>query len=228
MRTAIVGISALVCLAATACGSEPAPERPYFKGAEPAGTSTATDPGYEPPFEAREYPAGPYGTRPGAVIENLKFSGWKKPAEVEWATEAFEPIQLADFYDPDGTKGNRYIMLNASAVWCSACRSEYTSFKNEGTYAQYRARGVEFLCVILEDNSNPPKPSKPADLQTWGKWFDVEFPMLLDPGAKMGAYYGANAFPMNMLIDAKTMTIVGEFGGNMPAMFIQLEQLLNQ
>ncbi|HET7541931.1 MAG TPA: hypothetical protein VFK05_18785 [Polyangiaceae bacterium] len=154
------------------------------------------------------YPAGPYGTSRGAIIENLSFLGWKRPDLSGYDTSKFETIKLSDFYDPDGRTGVKLLAINASAVWCSVCRREYLEMKSNDTYATLRPLGLEILGTLFEDNAS--FPAQPSDLKTWSgpSTFAVKFPMALDPGFKLGAYFDSDATPLNMLIDVRTMTIV--------------------
>ncbi len=233
MASKLMGLSVTFTVGALAlaCSSD-VEEKAFYKGGEPAGpVGTNTAAPVDPPFEAADYPVGPYGTNTGSVVANYQFSGWKAPAVAEYAVDNFEAVQMADFYDPDGTKhdgaGIKVIMLNASSVWCTVCRAEYAKFKAEGTYAMYRAKGVEFVGAILQDGANPPKPAKPSDLQYWGNQYSVEFPLILDPGQKLGQFFTADATPMNLLVDARTMVIIGKYlGGDVTKMFAQLDQVL--
>ena len=162
------------------------------------------------------YPAGPYGAVRGATIANLSFLGWKHPDAAAYDVAQFENVRLSDFYDPDGHTDVKLLAVNASAVWCSVCRSEYAYMKTHGTYAAYRAKGVEMLGALFEDNSY--YPAQPADLHNWGSVssYAVTFPLVLDPGFKMGAYFDSDATPLNMLIDVRTMKIVSITMGYSP------------
>lgn len=155
-----------------------------------------------------DYPTGPYGTGRGAVIANLEFLGWKHPDLANYDVANFEKVRLSDFYNPDGRSDLKLLAVNASAVWCSVCRAEYEDMNTNATYATYRAKGVELLGTLFEDNSY--FPAQPADLTRWGQLstHDVKFPLVLDPGFKMGAYFDSDATPLNMVIDVRTMTIV--------------------
>jgi len=154
------------------------------------------------------YPAGPYGTGRGAVIANLSFLGWKHPDQAQYDTSHFEVVRLSDFYNPDGKTEIKLLAINASAVWCTVCRAEYEDMNTNGTYDAYRAKGVELLGTLFEDNSY--FPAEPADLNRWGAVSNhaVKFPLVLDPGFKMGSYFSSDATPLNLLIDVRTMTIV--------------------
>lgn len=192
---------------------------PGSAGAPAAGGATAGDPAAGAPSVAEPsagvptstwapYPAGPYGTGPGATIENLSFLGWKHPDAVQYDPSKFETVRLSDFYDPDGHSDVKLLAINASAVWCSVCRAEYQDMKTNRVYANFRPRGVEILGTLFEDNAY--YPAQPQDLRNWGSVANqtVTFPLVLDPGFKMGAYFDSDATPLNMLIDVRTMTIV--------------------
>jgi hypothetical protein len=75
-------------------------------------------------------------------------------------------------------------------------------------YDAYKPKGVEIIGVIFEDSQY--NPAKPNDLVIWGgkDGFSVPFPLVVDPGFKIGVYFESDATPMNMLIDATTMKII--------------------
>ena len=62
--------------------------------------------------------------------------------------------------------------------------------------------------TLLEDYDSG--PATPLDLQKWGSIPDhsIEFPLVLDPGFKLGAFFTSDATPLNMLIDARTMQVI--------------------
>jgi hypothetical protein len=167
------------------------------------------------------YPPGPYGTGRGATIENLSFMGWKHPDVSGYDPNRFERVRLSDFYDPDGHTGVKLLAINASAVWCSVCRAEYQDMHASDVYANLHPLGLEILGTLFEDNNY--FPAQPQDLKNWSalSTHAVKFPMGLDPGFKLGAYFDSDATPLNMLIDVRTMTIVQITMGisNPPAMY---------
>jgi hypothetical protein len=217
------GCAGLVCWA-SACSSEAldaAPTTPPT--AAPTTTSTATagegrivavhapDSGSASAEVTPQpnYPAGPYGTARGATIANLSFMGWRDPAAAGYTRDKFETLRLSDFYNPDKSpQGARVLVLNASAVWCSVCRVEYTHLMRDQVYANYRPKGIEILGVLFEDNDG--LPARPQDLELWGgsNGFSVTFPLVLDPGFKTGVYFASDATPLNMIIDTSNMTIL--------------------
>ncbi|HEY0467844.1 MAG TPA: redoxin domain-containing protein [Polyangiaceae bacterium] len=175
-----------------------APSRGDGASAAPGSSTSAWTP----------YPAGPYGTSRGATIQNLSFLGWKHPDLAGYDPAKFETVRLSDFYDPDGLTGVKLLAINASAVWCSVCRREYQDMHSNAVYDSLRPQGLEILGTLFEDNAY--YPAQPQDLKNWGAAaaHAVKFPLVLDPGFKVGAYFDSDATPLNMLIDVRTMTIV--------------------
>lgn len=201
----LFGLALVLAVSQAGCESEPLEVPPVDEAT--SGGDVPGDTGED--HAALEYPAGPYGTRVGAVIPNLEFLGWSTPAEAAYDPGQFETVRLSDFYNPDGSRGNtKLLLLNASAVWCSVCRSEMKHFRQTDLYRQYKERGLEIVGVLFEDyNYNP---AKPEDLVAWGspKNYDIHFPLVLDPGFKIGAFFISDATPLNLLVDATTMEII--------------------
>ncbi len=194
------------------CSSSPLTGEPASSesaNGTPAGNGSSNSaPALGPTSTFAAYPAGPYGTVRGATIENLSFSGWRHPDTANYDTSKFETLRLSDFYDPDGHTGVKLLAINASAVWCGVCRSEYQDMNKSQVYSTVRPEGIEILGTLFEDNQY--YPAQPLDLHNWGvpASFNVTFPLVLDPGFKMGAFFDSDATPLNMLVDVRTMTIV--------------------
>lgn len=250
MGRVLLGVC-VASLVAVGCGSEDPPTQEDFdNGGTVSGAPSAGDPA----FQAAPYPEGPFGTQVDSVMENLEFLGWTAPVDRGFDVTQFEKIKLSDYYDPDGSKGFKVIMINSSAGWCSVCRAEYkgsygtcagtfktcTSNANcsggatcekksmQAHYEELAPQGVVFLGTLFEDSSNPPKPAKPIDLQKWTDSYDVNFPMGLDPGFKLGAFFTADATPMNLVIDARTMRVIGKvLGGDVGKVFRYIDDGLN-
>jgi AhpC/TSA family len=210
-------LSALAALLA-ACSSTPIEDEPSgntaagSSGAGTAGSAPAT-PG-EPPitpvgdYRKRTYPAGPYGTGLGATLSDYSFLGWHDPVAANYDETKLEEVSLSEYYDPEGAKGIKVIWINASAVWCSVCRTEMKDIKNNGVRATFGAKGVQMLVTLFEDKNSG--PAKPLDLHNWGSApaHLIDFPLVLDPGFKLGAFFTSDATPLNMLVDARTMKVI--------------------
>jgi hypothetical protein len=158
------------------------------------------------------YPAGPYGAGEGAIIENHSFLGWRDPVRAGFDPSRLEEVRLSDFYDPDGRE-TELIVVNASAVWCPVCRSEMRIIDTRDLAAAYRSSKVVLLGTLFEDAKL--NPAKPEDLALWGNGlnFLVDFPLVLDPGLKLGPYFSDAATPLNLVIDARTMEILVAYMG---------------
>ncbi len=206
-----MGLGVVATLGLVGCAGEedPIPAPPF-----PDGTG-------QPAANAAQYPAGPYGISPGRVIANYQFVGYANAAEHK---DTMQPIQLADFYNPSGEEvfpeGSPYgagepkpkvLLIDVSSVWCGPCKIEAESVLPR-LYEQYQPLGGEFL-VQLADGRNPGEPAVPRDLYRWTTQYDVQYPSAIDPSYKLGALFQADAFPANMLVKTKDMTIVEVVSG---------------
>ncbi|WP_437936114.1 TlpA family protein disulfide reductase [Sorangium sp. So ce341] len=206
-----MGLGVVAALGLVGCGGEedPIPAPPF-----PEGTG-------QPAANAAQYPAGPYGISPGRVIANYQFVGYANAAEHK---DTMQPIQLADFYNPTGEEvfpeGSPYgagepkpkvLLIDVSSVWCGPCKIEAESVLPR-LYEKYQPLGGEFL-VQLADGRNPGEPAVPRDLYRWTTTYDVQYPSAIDPSYKLGALFQADAFPANMLVRTKDMTIIEVVSG---------------
>lgn len=179
------------------------------------------------PLAASPYPEGPYGDGLNATLPNYRFLGWNDPSAVDYDVEKMELIELADFYDPDGTKDIKLILINSSASWCPPCQAEYRHFKTEGTFKEYREKGVMFLGSLME-NSAFEKP-RYRDLEAWARNYSVNFPFVIDTGFKLGGLFTMDAIPNNTLVDAKTMKVIKLLpGGDTDAMLFAIDRELEK
>jgi hypothetical protein len=207
-----LAVSCCAAFGALGCGSEPL-ESPPLAGEDtaiPTVPSAHTDGEFRP---LAEYPAGPYGSERGSIIADHVFLGWRDPVRSGYDENRLEEVRLSDFYDPRGGS-TELLVINASAVWCPACRTEMAVIDSEGLAALYRERGVALLGTLFEDRSG--LPAKPADLALWGNGlttFRVEFPLVLDPALKLGPYFSQAVTPLNLVVDARSMEILNVFMG---------------
>ena len=191
-------LTALLVLC-SACGSN----RPELPGGLSEPVSCA-----EP-----DYPGGPYGSEPGSTVENVCFRGARDPAVgLPGLEQDLEAISLADYYTGQRPTA-RLILLNTSAVWCSACRIEHETLSEHAR--QYRDRGLVVLSALFQAQDR--SPATFDDLKTWVKVFDTDFPIVLDPSYALGRYASAETAPLNLVIDAASMKILDKYIGDQAA-----------
>ncbi|HWZ90015.1 MAG TPA: redoxin domain-containing protein [Polyangiaceae bacterium] len=161
---------------------------------------------------APDYPSGPYGTEEGQTLANACFQGFRNPAKVSHDESSLETIAFSDYYDPTGSRGDRLLLINTAAVWCSACRTEHEglSAKND----QYSPKGLRILSTLFQDAAR--NPATIRDLSAWVETFSSDYAMVLDPDYQLGAYASAETAPLNLVVETKTMTIEKKLLGDQP------------
>jgi len=88
----------------------------------------------------------------------------------------------------------RVVLLNFWAVDCPPCRIEMPEL--EKIHRRYSGRGLRVLGVTEMD----PAPDQAARFVAQ---IGVTYPILLDPGARIGTLYGIEAHPTSLVIDAR-------------------------
>ena len=66
--------------------------------------------------------------------------------------------------------------------------------------------GVQFMHTVYEDVNQ--QPAQASDLKQWAQDYHLDYPTVLDPSSKLGAYFNQGAFPNNIVIDTTTMTFL--------------------
>jgi hypothetical protein len=160
-----------------------------------------------------DYPDGPFGTEEGDTLANACFKGFRNPQKVSHDQSSLETIAFSDYYDPTGSKGFQLVLIDTSAVWCSACRTEHEglSAKND----EYSPKGLRIIGTLFEDVNHDPATIK--DLSNWVETFSSDYAMVLDPDYQLGAYASADTAPLNLVVNARTMTIEKKLLGDQPS-----------
>ncbi len=155
------------------------------------------------------YPGGPFGTDPGATVVNTCFRGWANPGDGDHTDAALVDVGFGAFYDPTHKK-YELLLVNTAALWCAACKAEHQTLGER--YTELAPHGLALLGALFQDNAF--EPADTQDLAQWVATFDVKFPMVLDPDYQLGAYASADASPLNLLLDARTMRIMERWVGD--------------
>ncbi len=232
MRKLLVSSVALFALVSAACAEE---EDKVVVG-EDEDVVEVEDEGQAPaPETTLTYPAGPYGEGEGSIIRNMKFRGYARPQDGDFTVP--QTLEMADFYNPTGAEqfaadsfyGARpkpkALLVIISAAWCNPCKIEADQILPD-EYAAYAPMGAEFLTVMAENTSgNEPELNV---LSAWQKKYEQNWPGVADGQFKLFALAAEPAFPANILIDTRTMTIVDAVAGADPAIFNKMEDILSQ
>ncbi len=179
---------------------------------------------------AGEYPSGPYGAAVGDVVRNLCFDGWRNPSEAAFDPARFERLCFADFYDPEGAKGIRVLLVNTAAVWCLACKQEWCGTGSRRSLSEETSerfdRGFRTMGLLFEDASS--NRAKPLHVAAWTEACEVTVPFGLDADFAMDTYADATVQPFNMVIRTSDMTIAAQKSGDQPAdLFAEIDALLD-
>jgi hypothetical protein len=169
------------------------------KAAQPSDGST-TDSGVS--SGECPYPAGPYGTAVGDVLDpSLAWQAYAPGATTS------STLRISDLHDCDGKKGINAIVFDTSGQWCVACQAEAESIPTwmGGTgpgAGHWGALGVNFVTLIIENDAY--EPATIVTAEQWRTMFKLtSIYVAADPNASLPA----QALPHNLLVDPRTMKI---------------------
>jgi hypothetical protein len=146
------------------------------------------------------YPAGPYGKRKGDVFPPLTLRGYRDGALT------FDTVSLRDYFDPDGSKRIRGVMLIAAAQWCGVCQSE-VKWVTSAYVTNYRDRGARFITALLQNGARAAATPDTATL--WRESFAIPYAVTIDPElSTLPEGSGALSLPYAYTIDPRTMRIL--------------------
>lgn len=188
----------------SACGSNLPPEQevivPDEQGKGDGGTEQC---------DPTKYPCGPFGFLPGSKIENLSLPG-RNDADGDGSLlgeETFQ-LELSRYYQAQGVKA---LVITASAEWCGPCQAEQPSLK--ALYNDYKNQPnkVGIMEAVIQNIEGGPADWVVAE--RWSRKFGLPFDVVVDPTGVLSPYYDISAFPMNMVIRTKDMSIVWQKNG---------------
>ncbi len=177
---------------------------PDFPDGDPGAQQDAGAADAAPTPSACTYPSGPYGAT----------SGLEVPPSISWLAFApgapsAAPVSPGDFLDCDGSRGVNAVLIVYGAGWCSACAEEAESMPP--MIAQWSTAGVRVLYLIWQDPSG--WPADTAFAKQWRDYYHLEGAWVAaDPDFQLDSP-AASALPYKMLIDPRTMKIVGTWSG---------------
>lgn len=169
------------------------------------------------------YPCGPYGTAAGQVAANLTFNGYmdpdfvcKTPDKQQNDVSALRQLSLDQWHQLARTcatgPGRSLLWISVGAGWCPACSAEaldQQTMIKDGTLDPR----VAVMGVLFETKTRGQAVDAPF-LKAWIETYKLTYPVVMDPGFKMGAYYDARETPFNMLVDLSSMKILHRHTGS--------------
>jgi hypothetical protein len=141
----------------------------------------------------------------GSVVDpSLAWQGYVDDAGT--ATQ----VGVADFYDCDGSKGVRALVLDESATWCPDCQREAQTV-GPLLATKWESEGAHRVTLMAQDQLG-----KAASLDTALSWRNeyslTTGAVCADPQWTLKLWGGAsssgNGFPTDVVIDPRTMKIV--------------------
>jgi hypothetical protein len=156
------------------------------------------------PSAACTLPAGPYGTRLGDVVDpNLAWQGYVDDSGQTTT------VHMRDYYDCNGSRGVRVLVIDESALWCPTCQSQAQTLAM--LTGKWKSEGAVLLVLMAEDQQQNPATVDTA--LTWRNEFALTTgAVVADPAWTTKLWNGAtgagNGFPTDVVIDPRTLRIV--------------------
>ena len=113
-------------------------------------------------------------------------------------------VSLADYQDPDGSRGVNALLIEEDSVTCPACK--VMSGELPGRLAGgWAAEGVAILQLVILDANL--KWAGPEAALAWKQAFGASWAVGADPTFTFSRA-GKNTLPVQVLIDPRTLTLV--------------------
>lgn len=150
-------------------------------------------------------PAGPYGTSVGDVVDpSLTWQGYVDDSGQTTT------VRLADYFDCNGSRGVRALVIDESALWCPSCQTQAQTLAMLAP-DKWKNEGVSLLVLMAQDQQENPATVDTA--LTWRNEFALTTgAVVADPAWTTKLWGGAtgagNGFPTDIVIDPRTFRIV--------------------
>lgn len=170
-------------------------------------------------FDPGPYPEGPYGTKVGDTLYNIKGQGFRLTRENTDANNA----KLEELSIDDVIRHNpacKCLLLSQSAIWCGPCRQEQVAL------VPFIEEHPEFCAynVLLEDAPGEAAVA-PDDLLKWNE-FGQNFPIVVANISTKLRLPDTKSIPRNTLINPATMEILAlDYGSREPAEYLMMCQM---
>jgi hypothetical protein len=151
-------------------------------------------------------PSGTPGVHQGELVDPAL--SWQGYVHDEPAAST---IEVANYYDCNGSLGINALVITQSAMWCGPCQADAVALQ-EKLDGEWNDLGVRALTLMVEDGVE-----QPATLDTASNWKGTlalgAFDVAVDPGYTFDAFdydkhISHSGFPVHLLVDPRTMLIV--------------------
>ncbi len=145
-----------------------------------------------------------------------------KSAEASCST-ADECLPSVDYTDINkqpfkhGALTGKVVVVNFWATWCGPCKKEIPAFNR--TYLEYRAKGVEFLGVLYDNQVDD------AGLLNFMSDYEMTYPVIRADRPVLEAYAYPRALPTTFVYDRRGRLITKHAG---PMSDVDLKAKLDQ
>ncbi|MBI5481717.1 MAG: redoxin domain-containing protein [Deltaproteobacteria bacterium] len=193
-------VAVVLAGAMAACG-----ETVYVQQEDAGGPQDAGLEEDAPPCGPDVYPCPPYGVVADNVFEDLTFTGWVDDNQSGDPLDDEFRVWAMDMFYQRGRGGQaKFLYLNVSAGWCTVCQAENRQLP--GYFADFHGQGIDFAEILFE-TYNEGEPATKDFVREWTDYYNLPFPVGLDPSFKTGRYFDKAATPANIIIDLRTMKI---------------------
>jgi hypothetical protein len=122
--------------------------------------------------------------------------------------------------------GYRYALIDISSVWCPHCRDEAQQLPTTWVPQWNQRGGIVFS--VLEDGNTVNTPATLSDLNNWVTTYGSNYPVVLDPQETLVSGTNLQAWPANIIIDLRNMTVYDSVFGATFQFFTEFDNLLKQ
>jgi hypothetical protein len=150
---------------------------------------------------AQGYPAGPYGTGVGDVVDpGFTWQGYLA------GSSAIATLTPNDLFDCDGTKGINALVFDVSAAWCAACQSQASNMGSLST--EDDTLGIHVVTLIVQDASQAPATT--ATAEQWKSQYSLDdVTVCADPGFSFAPANPSQVqLPVTVIVDPRSMKIM--------------------
>jgi hypothetical protein len=157
------------------------------------------------------YPAGPYGKQNGDTVDgSLSFDGFP---ELSRTSSEVSHRCMSGYYDPNGSKGIKALVIEIGATWCPGCNQlagQLTQLFDD----HWKGTAVHELTLLYENGSH--QPAAPPDAWAWYAKYDAGHAAPVSVvAAPKTALILSGGIPQTIIIDPRTMKIVQRAAGSL-------------